>query len=232
MFTTLNINHKERQSIKEKLHLTKTRKFVSQQHRYSTVDFFTTRLTSFSHSNGYQIYRFKENCRLPIIENGGRLVTKYRYLLTLNSVINRMGDTPFTCAVVDPEAHLLFLLPHLLSKCRKVNVYTCATDKYTTENEQLFSLIGSSAVISENFETLKGFDIVFSNIPLPFCDNPRLFGQYAAFATAPPLLPDDIKELSLADDEIFPVLAGLYYIGGVKKLGRLCSPTLQEYDKV
>ena len=228
MFTTLNLDLKERTTLKEKLHLTPTRKFSSYEHEYNKVKFYTTRLISYSPKNDLHLYKFKQNCILPVIENNDDLVLKYRYVLTLNTVMKYDKTTQPNYAVVDPDARLLHLLPTLVSRCRKVNIYTAATEKYADENERIFSLIGGSAIIAEECLSLKSFDAVFADIPLPFCDNPRLFGRYSHFARGVPILPDDFNALPLATDEIYPVLAALYYIGGVKKLGRLHCNTLQK----
>ena len=227
MFTTLNVNYKERKNFKEKMHLTPTRKLISTEHTYNNLPFYTTRLISYSHLNSAKLLRFKERCSLPVIENNSDMVTKYRYLMTLNTVMNHYKDTPLNCALIDPNGRLLFLLPLLVTRCHRVNVYTHSRD-YQKENDRLFSLIGASAVIAEDFLSLKGFDAVFSDIPLPFCDNPHLFGRYSHFAHSLPLLPDEFKQLNLLDDEIYPTLAGLYYIGGIKNLGHLHCSTLQK----
>ncbi len=228
MFTTLNVTYKDRRSLREKLHLTASRRLNTKQHSFRNIDFYTTRLVSYSRSNESYLLHFREKCVLPVIDNSDSLITKYRYIVTLNTVMDYIGNTPLKCAVVDPDGRLLFLLPMLISKCRRVNIYTYATEKYKTENERLFALIGASAIITENFTSLKGFDAVFSDVPLPFCDNTALFGRYSCFAHTPPMLPDDIKKLTLSSDEIYPVLAGLYYISGIKNLGHLRCRTLQK----
>lgn len=228
MFTTLNVDFKERITLKEKLHLTPARKFLSCEYEYNKVKFYTTRLISYLPKNDLHLYKFKQNCMLPVIENNDDLVLKYRYILTLNTVMKYAKNEQLNYAVVDPDGHLLHLLPILVARCYKVNIYTRATEKYANENERLFSLIGGRAIIADECLSLKSFDAVFADIPLPFCDNPHLFGKYSYFAHAIPTLPDDFNTLTLANDEIYPALASLYYIGGVKKLGRLHCNTLQK----
>lgn len=221
MFTTLTTTIKSRQNLREKLHLTRTRKFESMPLSADGITFYTTHLLTYSSHNEPHLMGFIKNCPLPVIKNDDVLVLKYRYIVTLNTLIYALQSTLQSCAVVDPKGHLIFLLPHLLSRCRSVTVYTFESEKYAAENEQLYATLGAGAVITTNFGSLNKFDAVFSEIPLPFCDNKRLFGRFSYLSASPPILPDNIKELPLSPDEIYPVLAGLYYVCDFKKLGLL-----------
>ena len=226
LFTTLTTTIKNRRSLCEKLHLTRTRKFESMPFGVGGITFYTTRLLTYSAHNEPHLIRFIKNCPLPVIKTDDILVLKYRYIVTLNTLLYALQKPLQSCAVVDPKGHLVFLLPHLLSRCRSVFVYTYENEKYSAENEHLYATLGAGAVISTNCGSLNKFDAVFSEIPLPFCDNKRFFGRFSYLSAAPPLLPDNIKELPLAPDEIYPVLAGLYYVCDFKKLSLLRTDRL------
>ncbi len=229
MFTTFNVSHIKACGLRRTLHLPPKRKFIHNCHHVYGNDFYTTRLLTPTDNNQKIINRFHKCCSMPIITNNSETAIRYKYLLTLNTLLKSIEGSSPNIAMVDPSGKLIHLLDKLLSVCRIVGVYTKQTNEYIRKNEQLFSLIGASAILYDDIRFIRKFDIIFSFAPLN-SDSDNIFGHHGIFCNDIPLLPDNIAKLQLSNDEIIPALSGLYFHAKQKKLGNLYCKKLSKSD--
>lgn len=227
MFTTLSLVKKERRALSEKLHLTKSRRFVSREHYYSGTVFYTTRLYTFSHKNHSAIHRFTKNCGMRVITEHSPETERYLYLLTVNSFLHAFGNFP-DVTLFDPDGSLIFLLTRLLSSCRTVWVCTEAAEKYEAENERLYGLLGTSAVISSQFPTHTS-DTVITAVPLKI-KNTYILGKCGIFADAASFIMPKAVEKETGQTDICTA-AGLYSEGHIKHLSSAVCNNFKYYGK-
>ncbi len=227
MFTTLSLVKKERRGLKEKLHLTKSRQFISAEHCYSGTVFYTTRLYTFCQKNDSAINRFTKNCGMRVITEHSRETEKYLYLLTVNSFLRAFGDFP-EVTLFDPDGSLVFLLTRLLSSCRTVWVCTNAAQEYEYENERLYGLLGTSAIISSSIPTHTP-NIVITAAELKI-KNTYILGKCGIFAEASSFIMPRAVEKETGQTDICTA-AGLYSEGHIKHLSSAVCNNFIYYGK-
>lgn len=229
MFTSFSTVVMERQSIAEKLHLVKRRRFVSHCVEYQSDNFYTTVLYTYSKDNKKAIEKFINRSPVPVISDDSEEVQRYKYLVTVNTIFNAFGNKIPQIAVYDPEGKLVYLLSKLLSKCKSVYIITKNTAAYETENNRLYVLIGASAVVTESPTVIMRADAIICTERLTAVGGIPIFGQGGFFAHN-----DDFclpKNLGISiDKDVQPlcVAAGLYYSVDKKGFENLCCNSLKQ----
>ncbi len=220
MFTTFNVTQMPTGNIRRALHLKPRRKFIHREHTFGNSTFYTTRLNTPTQNNERVVRRFFSCCNMPIITGTGDIVTRYKYLLTLNTLLHSIGNATPNIALVDPSGRLIHLMDRLVACCKTVGIFTRENTLYAAQNECLFSLIGASAVLYDDIKFIRNYDIIISDIPINSA-TASVFGRHGIFCSGLPLLPDEFAALTLQNDEIIPALSGLYFRANHKKLGNL-----------
>lgn len=218
LFTTLSVTHLNRNTLGEKLHMVRRRRFVSHFHEYGKNGFYTTRLYTYCDNNQKAVETFCRGCNVPVLLADNPIVRRYKYLITANTVFKIFSDKPPDIAVYDPTGSLIFLLPRLLSHSRTVCVYTANTHEYNDENNRIFSLIGAAAVVTD-VSPPKNADAIISSVVYRN-DGIPVFGEHGFFACSEFFVPDGaLLSVIPPDADALTVAAGLYSTGGEKKLG-------------
>ncbi len=222
MFTSLSVIRLQRKKLHEKLHIVRTRRFISSIREYGGTDFYTTGLFSYSENNQHSIEKFCRRCRVPVIFSDSEITVKYKYLAMANTLFELFPDNPPDTSICDNDGELLHLLPKMLSKSRTVYVFTGRPDLYETESNRLFSLIGAAAIISDNLQLANRCDAIVDSTAHFSGVNPITFGNASgALSCRNLILPKELDVLLEPYDDRESICAGLFYSAGIAKLGHL-----------
>lgn len=218
MFTTLSVTHMSRNTLVEKMHMVKKRRFISHFHEYEKNGFYTTRLYTYCDNNKNAIDAFCRDCNVPVLMADNPKVRQYKYLVTANTIFKIFYGRPPDIAVFDPTGSLIFLLPRLLSLSRTVCVYTDNLHEYNAESNRVFSLIGAAAIVTDIYPPKKA-DAIISSVPGINGDIP-VFGERGFFVSSEFFVTDkSLLAVIPPDADALTVAAGLYHTGGEKQLG-------------
>lgn len=210
MFVAVTVNILKRKTFAQKFHLVKKSQVITNEINFCGDSFFTANILSYKEQTAEKI---KGNCILPVITCNSPEVLRYKYTLTLCSILKNFQKPPSCAVLYDRNCDIIHLLPGLLAKCRSVYVFSENTEKYEKENDRIFFKLGAAAVICGNEEIPKGADFIISSEDITAVA-PIFFGEFGFFVgedtpvlnTTLPCIPD------YAD--IYTVLAGISKFGG------------------
>ncbi len=209
MFVAVTVNILKRKTFAQKFHLVKKSQVITNEINFCGNTFFTAEILAYEKETAEKII---SKCVLPVITPDSPEVLRYKYTLTLNTVLKNFKNPPERAVLYDRNCDIIHLLPILLLRCRSVYVFSENTEKYETENDRILSLLGAAAVISRNGDVPKGADFIISGEDISQT-TPTFFGEFGFFVgedtpvlnTALPNLPDYT--------DIYTVLAGLSAFG-------------------
>ena len=215
IFICLTETFLKRQTIREKLHLVKPVKIQYSEINWCGNIFYAAHVRAYKKS---AFKKLKNKCRHPVLTSNSVSVKNFKYSVTANTVLKIFDGKNTNIALFDKNGSIIHLLPRLVSRCRSVYVYTERQELYENENNRIFSLIGTAAVISNSPTLPRGIAAVITDDNLSF-GHVKTFGEFGFFAdNCAPIL-DGGKTLSLPPyADIYTALTGLYEICKIKNI--------------